>query len=816
MKLNHRISSVPSISTLVFIDAGLEDYQFLRNSVDIDASVFVLHPEVDGVEQITQIISQFKNTQDIQNIHIVSHGEPGKLYLGNTELSLDTLEQYSEDIKNWFDSASEDSVPVLNIYGCNVAATNIGNKLLERLHQLTQASIFASSTLVGNSDLGGNWELDVCFGKNILNNRISLFKSEALNNYAGVFTTGNDGKYTFYDSQEGIKGTASFNDISSTGDLLTVNRDQQKSVTLPFSFNFYGTNFNVGDERDDEKDDEIIVGENGGIAFVKSGTAQFRSNNANIPTANTRVASNAIFPFWDDLTGGQIHTKQDGDKFIIQWSNFSSNDVSGSNLTFQVVLHKDSNNIDFVYKDLVLADGASATIGLNGSNGSGLAYSVNQANLNGVTSIRFVTEPQLSVNNLIIEEGKTLTLSPNFLNATDVDNSDPNNITYTITNILNGEFKKGENEVTTFTQEDINNGNVQFVHNGTEDAPSFDISLSDSFNISNQQPAIVNFSTVNDKPVLSDSISEVDFNEDTLNASAAIINSNITLTDIDSSDFDRGNLTVTYSIGGGVEDQLTITNNNSITVTNRDIAYNGNIVANIDVINNGVNGNSLKVNFINTNANLAAVKALIQSLTYQNKSENPNPSRTISITVDDGDGAISDAITKEIKVFAENDAPVNTVPGQQNINEDETFTFTGDNVISISDADAVENSVKVKLEATNGTLSLNGITGLNFTNSDGTDDVNIEIDGTISDINNALNGMIYKPNENYNGAASVKITTDDLGNSPSGAKNDIDVVNFNVQAVNDAPENTVPNQTQTVKEDSDIGLVFNTANNNLI
>ncbi|BDI15143.1 hypothetical protein ANSO36C_09450 [Nostoc cf. commune SO-36] len=88
-------------------------------------------------------------------------------------------------------------------------------------------------------------------------------------------------------------------------------------------------------------------------------------------------------------------------------------------------------------------------------------------------------------------------------------------------------------------------------------------------------------------------------------------------------------------------------------------------------------------------------------------------------------------------------------------------------MISISDPDAGDNPIKVTLVANKGTLSLNGISGLDFTGGvgDGTDDVTLQFKGIITDINKALNGMNFKPNANSNGTASVRVLTDDLGNS---------------------------------------------------
>ena len=66
--------------------------------------------------------------------------------------------------------------------------------------------------------------------------------------------------------------------------------------------------------------------------------------------------------------------------------------------------------------------------------------------------------------------------------------------------------------------------------------------------------------------------------------------------------------------------------------------------------------------------------------------------------------------------------------------------------------------------------------------------------GTIAAINTALNGLTFSPTADFNGAgASLQVVTNDLGNTGSGgAKTDTDSVAITVNAVNDAPVNTVP------------------------
>jgi methionine-rich copper-binding protein CopC len=145
-------------------------------------------------------------------------------------------------------------------------------------------------------------------------------------------------------------------------------------------------------------------------------------------------------------------------------------------------------------------------------------------------------------------------------------------------------------------------------------------------------------------------------------------------------------------------------------------------------------------------------------------------------------------------------APVNTVPGAQSTNEDTPLVFTGATKISIADSDAGSAPVQVTLTATNGIITLSGTTGLSF-NSGANGSASMNFNGTITDINNALNNLTFSPDANYFGPASLTILTDDLGNTGVGGnKTDSDTVNITVVSVNDTP--TADAQAVTTNEDT--------------
>ena len=77
-------------NTIVFIDAAVDDVQTLADGAIPGAEIIFLDPNQDGVEQITETLKQ---RTAVSSVHIVSHGSPGCLSLGSTQLCLDTFER---------------------------------------------------------------------------------------------------------------------------------------------------------------------------------------------------------------------------------------------------------------------------------------------------------------------------------------------------------------------------------------------------------------------------------------------------------------------------------------------------------------------------------------------------------------------------------------------------------------------------------------------------------------------------------------------------------------------------------------------------
>jgi trimeric autotransporter adhesin len=148
-----------NMTSVIFIDSAVNNYETLLQGVVSNIQTYVIQPEQDGVAQITQILSQHCG---VESVHIVSHGAPGRVYLGNSELSYETLNHYAEQLINWTDALSANAQ--LLLYGCEVAQTEVGREFVHRLSEMTGAVVAASDDRTGNATLGGDWELEVSTG----------------------------------------------------------------------------------------------------------------------------------------------------------------------------------------------------------------------------------------------------------------------------------------------------------------------------------------------------------------------------------------------------------------------------------------------------------------------------------------------------------------------------------------------------------------------------------------------------------------------------------------------------------------------------
>ncbi|WP_139294955.1 DUF4347 domain-containing protein, partial [Planktothrix tepida] len=229
-------------TTLVFIDSQVEDYQSLIPGVKAGVEIVVLDSTKDGIQQITTILCQRPQRP---TVHLVAHGSPGCLNLGNSQLNLETLEKYKTQLKGW-------SIRSLCLYGCEVGRGDKGEEFIEKLHKLTQAPIAASANFIGK----GNWQLEKT------THPVSVevaFQPEVIANYTGVLAAGD--LDTSFGGGDGIV-TTPVGTVDAYGWSVAVQGDG-KILVAGYSYNSTNSDITLVRYNGDGTPDSLFGGGNG-------------------------------------------------------------------------------------------------------------------------------------------------------------------------------------------------------------------------------------------------------------------------------------------------------------------------------------------------------------------------------------------------------------------------------------------------------------------------------------------------------------------------------------------------------------------------
>ena len=169
---------------VVFVDTRTPDYQQLiddltsSNDPTRQFEVVTLDPDEDGIRQISDALALYN---EVDAVHLVSHGSEDGVQLGSTWLGLDNLSEYSDAIGEWTDALTDEAD--LLIYGCNLAGSEDGQDLIDSVAQLTGADVAASEDATGSAILGGDWELEYQVGDV---ESLIAFSAELQEDWAGI------------------------------------------------------------------------------------------------------------------------------------------------------------------------------------------------------------------------------------------------------------------------------------------------------------------------------------------------------------------------------------------------------------------------------------------------------------------------------------------------------------------------------------------------------------------------------------------------------------------------------------------------------
>ncbi len=261
----------------------------------------------------------------------------------------------------------------------------------------------------------------------------------------------------------------------------------------------------------------------------------------------------------------------------------------------------------------------------------------------------------------------------------------------------------------------------QIVGNELRSAVVFDFEVKNSYTVTVQTTDADGLSftktfaiTILDRfgapPVLTLPVAAVSYTE---NTAALPMNATAVAADVDSPNFDGGQLTAALASNAQPLDRLRVRNQGTtaglIGVTGATVTYGGVVLG---TISGGIADNSPLVVTLNTTATPAAVAALLKNITFDNVGDDPTAlTRVIRFTLTDGDGENSLPVERQVKVVPVNDAPVVATSSGTVIYTENANAEIIDSQIVITDIDSPDfQTGSLKISITTGILSTNRLT----------------------------------------------------------------------------------------------------------
>ncbi|NNK94863.1 MAG: DUF4347 domain-containing protein, partial [Desulfobacterales bacterium] len=738
------LDSETTTNELILINDSASDYEQLVDAIEVNDDlnrsfeVIILDDEQNGIEQVSSILA---DTSDLDALHIITHGKEGSLALGSDWLDTDDLLANKDAVSAWNESFTENGDILL--YGCNISS-NDSNSLTTTLSALTDADVASSDDITGHTDLGGDWQLEHTSGD--IETDVAL-DSSAQNEWRAT-----------------LAPDAGYGVFSNT------------SATPRFTY-WNGSSFAIADDTDTlnaryrimqgadapTRDEKIVVGvDAAGVVTGEisngSGWNMFSLGNLGevsedywygVDVAYEQLSGDAVV-VWND------NAQASGDKLRYAvwngstWSTsptsisaYSGNEPQNMKLAFD----PGSDTMALVVNDVTADDYVLIWDGTSWGNGLTLDTSGTSESDQSAISVAF----EAQTGKAMVMYGK---------------DADPD-VYY---RVWDGSDWADEASLTAAAGA---TGEARWITSATD--------------MGSNRIAVGITTSINEAWVAIWDGSSWETPQEIGTTTTGLIYPNLAV----GFESTTGHALATYGEGtqtafryrtwddvGKWSNEQTGTDlgavSNSMTLDSSPTS---------DQLMLSVQDENSDLHYLAWNGNSWEPDNLLSSDTGEIKNQP-------FVFIYDQDGMLVEP----------NAAPVNSVPATQNTAIDTFVVFSSGNgnLISISDSD--DTSVEVTLDATEGAITLNGISGLSFSDGSGTSDDAMTFSGLLTDVNNALDGLQFIPTLGFEGFGRIQISTTDYGKGGTGTpKSDVDSVTIEIGDVNSAPVNNIPG-AQTIDQ----------------
>ncbi|MFO0871029.1 MAG: DUF4347 domain-containing protein [Pirellulales bacterium] len=735
---------------VIFVDKSVAGYEALVAELlqQSPAEVIFLDRQSDGVQQLAAAVSE---RRDLRAIHIISHGDEGRLFLGTAILTSDSLQhEHGASLAALRDSLSPEAD--ILIYGCDFARGAAGGEAARLLADITGADVAASTDDTGHASLGGDWDLELQTGQveaTVLSAEQWMGLLAPLNiavNSNPTVSGSGVGMTARYSNVGTVSGTsvdlvATVTSIASgdtvsfarNGDdarvVITTGADNNATVVIRWRLYQAGTTTPIAADVTFAATD--LDGATGAYEMVTVSRDAIVSYEVNSPTNLSITAS----PFVVTAQGTQDESS--GPTSLIRFGmnnatfwDVTYNVVNGTGLGGQTRWFEHDGNRSTTLTNPVVVNIPNIDLDANDSSGSsGSAYTATYTENGSGTPI---TDTDVTITN-----GSGTTLS---------------SATIVLTNFQSGDLLAVQGTLPTG------------ITASAYDPATGTITLSGTATLANYQTALrqIAFSSSSENPVTTARQINVKVSNGTMDSNTAVATINVNLAPDPVNDSFSGS---------------------------EDATISGNVLTNdTDIGTTPSPANPLSIVSGPANGTLTTFNTSTGAFVYT-PNANYNGSDSFIYRYTDGNGDFKNA-TVSLSLSPVNDAPVNTVPGAQTTTEDNNRLITG---TTVADVDGGTLTTTLSIPSSAGTLSV--VTGGGASiNSNGTATVTIQ--GTVSQVNAALATITYTPISDYNtGSPSTPFNL--TVSTTDGTATDSDTVAINVTPVADIVADSVTTAEDT-------------------
>ncbi|WP_163833579.1 DUF4347 domain-containing protein [Spartinivicinus ruber] len=825
---------------VVFIDSRVIDYESLVDGLGDNLEVVVLNADQNGVEQIANSLSG----RQVDAIHIVSHGDDGKLFLGNTILDVNTLNNhasYLTAIGQSLNSVGNDRGDIL-LYGCDVGRGAAGEAFVQALAGLTDADIAASTDDTGNSDLSGDWDLEYNTG-NITTD--TPFSEEAIAAYDYLFALPISSDQTTNYEGLGLADTA----VIANGTVIDdISYDGWR-------FNGFGGETGIYAHEGSLTDNVNTTG----TRFYTSDSSNFKFTSIDYVIDTAGNPANATITFYGFRNGVQVESQ-----------GFNAADTSSGTWTLNwgsVDEVKVVANTHWIFMDNLkvgaeIPANATPAISVNDTN---LAYtegnaagqidgaatvsdSDGDAEWNGGSlSVQITGNAEAGDRISIVDsdgDGTAITISGTNIFANGVDIGDLSG---------SGGIVTGGTKLTITFDSDATNANVQEVlqsirYDSTTDDPgtsnrTITFTATDKNAASGSDTRTIVMTAVNDEPTLTSNASDPTFTE---GGAAASLFSGTNISTVESGQTVSGLTFTVTNVTNGSNERVNI-DGTTIVLTH---GTNGSTASNSLNYSVSVIGTTATISLTGGSLSAAAAQTMVDNMSYQNNSNSPSTSnRVVTLTsiqdsggtANGGDNTGSLAIASTVTVVQNNDEPTLTANGSN-----PTFTegdaaaslYSGTSISTVEAGQTIKGLTFTVTNVTNGSSEIINIDGTAIMLTHGTSgstatnslNYSVMVIGTTATVSltggtlstaatqNMIDNMSYQNNSNTPSTSNRVVTLtsiQDSGGTANGGDDTASVAiasTVTVVGVNDEPTLTSNASDPTFTEGGAAASLFSGTN----